>query len=327
MTEETVTLSPEAALDLCIGAARRAGASQATAVSIATAAVTAEAEGQVNVGLSHFVDYLDALEAGRIDGAVEPSLTFPAPTLIHSDARKGAAHPGFDLAFDRLVKTTRELGLALFAQRNAYTCGALGYFTKRLATQGLVAFAATNGPALLAGAGGKTPVFCTNPLAFSAPTASGEPLTIDQASSATAFVNVRRAAAEGRAIPEGWAIDAAGEPTTDASAAMKGALVAFGGARGANIALMVEVLAAGLTGANWSVDAPPFTRGSESPGTGMLVIAMQPTLLDADFAGRLERHLDRLSGDHGVYIPGRSRQTCTAATFTIPHDLHARLRG
>lgn len=322
----TIRLSRAEAMDLCVAAALRAGASAATAQSLAAASVAAEAEGHANVGLAHFVDYLDAIQTGRIDGNVEPSVTFPAPALILSDARKGAAHPGFDLAFERLVAAARDLGIALFAQRNSYTCGALGYFTKRLAREGLVAFAATNGPALMAGAGGKAPVYCTNPLAFSAPAAGGEPLTIDQASSATAFVNIRKAAAEGREIPEGWAVDGRGRSTTDPHEAMKGALLAFGGVRGANIALMVEVLGAGLTGANWSVDAPSFMTGSENPGTGMLVIAMRPEFLDPDFGTRLGAHLDRLRTEFGVYIPGRMKPPRpTDAVLSITRALHDRL--
>ncbi|TIT45351.1 MAG: Ldh family oxidoreductase, partial [Mesorhizobium sp.] len=213
------------------------------------------------VGLSHFIDYLEALEAGRIDGKAEPVITRPALAIYLSDARGGLAHTGFDRTIDGLAKAARLFGVAIFSQKNAYTCGALGYFTGRLAAQGLVSFAATNGPAVLAGSGSVKPVYCTNPMSFAAPAADGAPLVIDQSSSATAFVNIRKAAEEGKKIPEGWALDVSGNPTTDPAAAMKGAMLAFGGQRGANIALMVEVLAAGLSGANWSLDAPWFTDG------------------------------------------------------------------
>lgn len=274
-----VVMSLEDARRLCERAAMALGASAETARSLAASVVAAEAEGQKTVGLAHFIDYLDALEAGRIDGSAVPMVTRPLPAIFHSDARGGAAHTGFDQAFDDLVATAKTLGVAVFAQRNAYTCGALGYFAGRLASRGLVALAATNGPALIAPEGATKPVYCTNPLAFAAPTASGPALLIDQSSSATAFVNLRLAAKEGRPIPEGWAIDADGRPTTDAAAAVKGALLAFGGARGANIALMVEVLAAGLSGANWSLDAPSFTSGSESPGTGLFVAARSKSVV------------------------------------------------
>lgn len=329
MAEETIRVSLTDAERLCEDAALRSGARAETARSLARSVVAAEAEGQPNVGLAHFVDYLDAMVAGRIDGGAEPRLTRPAPTIIAADAGGGAAHTGFDAAFDELVTTSRQLGMALFSQKNAYTCGALGYFTSRLAERGLLAIAATNGPPLLAGSGGTKAVYCTNPLAFSAPSADGIHVTIDQASSATAFVNIRKAARAGETIPQGWALDVDGQPTTDAGKAVKGVLVAFGGARGANIALMVEILSAALTGANWSVDAPSFTSGSASPGTGMLVIAIRPDLIDPDFAARVAAHMERLRGEFGVHVPGRDKQRARleagAAGIEIPLDLHRRI--
>ena len=104
----------------------------------------------------------------------------------------------------------------------------------------------------------------------------------------------------------GWALDATGNPTTDPAAAMKGALLAFGGGRGANIALMVEMLAAGVTGANWSLDAPSFMEGAENPGTGLFVVAIEPKLLDPDFERRAGEQVERLRRRYGVHSPGRA---------------------
>lgn len=318
-----IRLSLAEASLLCERAAVAVGASQETAISLSRSVVAAEARGVTSVGLSHFLDYLDALEAGRLDGKAEPSITRPALGIFASDARSGAAHVGFDRAFDDFAKAVGIFGVAIFSQRNAFTCGELGYFTGRLADVGLVAFAATNGPALLAGAGGTKPVFCTNPMSFAAPVEGGAPLVIDQASSATAFVSIRKAAEEGSEIPEGWALDADGNPTTDPAAAMKGVLLAFGGARGANIALMVEVLAAGLSGATWSLDAPSFSEGSENPGTGLFVLAIEPKLIDPDFAQRLGAHLSRLTADYGVHIPGLKRHKAGQLSETQGIDADA----
>lgn len=308
----TVTLDLASATRLCEAAILRHGGSPAAARVLAAATVAAEADAQPAVGISHLFDYLDALDAGRIDGAAMPAIARPAPVFIQVDAGGGTAHLGFDMVFGDLVATARRFGIGLFAQKNAFTCGALGWFTGRLAEAGLVALAATNGPPLLAGSGGAKPVYCTNPMSFAAPVAGGPPLLIDQASSATAFVSIRRAADEGRSIPEGWAVDAEGQGTTDPHKAMGGALLAFGGARGANVALMVEVLSAALTGANWSLDAPPFGTGSQGPGTGLTVLAIDPTLLDPDFAERLAAHLARLSGEYGVHIPGPAKAAARA---------------
>lgn len=330
MSSPNNRLTLEAATALCREALLRAGASPEAAAALTDAAVAAEAAGQPNVGLAHLVDHLEALKAGRIKGDAVPVVSRPARAIFHSDAGGGIAQLGFDMAFDALVAAARDLGIALFAQHNAYTCGALGWFASRLASSGLVAIAASNGPALMAGSGGASRVFSTNPLAFAAPRENGTPLLIDQASSETAFVNVRRAAKEGRPIPQGWALDSEGKPTTDAAAAVKGMLLAYGGARGANIALMVEVLAAGLTGANWSLDAPSFVSGGKSPGSGLLVIAIEPKLLDPQFASRLNDQLRRLKEDHHIHIPGGKRGDATAEAvregIVVDQTLLERLR-
>ncbi len=318
-------LSLDQASGLCRMAALGAGASEEAAQSLAAATVAAEAEGNAVVGFAHLIDYLEALEAGRIDGRAEPVVSRPALALYLCDGRGGIPHTGFDRCADDLAKAAKLFGIAAFSQKNAYTRGALGYFTRRLAERGLVSLAATNGPALLAGAGSTRPVYCTNPLSFAAPSANGAPLVIDQSSSATAFVAIRQAAEAGEEIPEGWALDAAGEPTTDPQAAMKGALLAFGGNRGANLALMVEVLAAGLSGANWSLDAPPFDRGVLGPATGLFILAIEPNLLEADFEQHIARHLDRLRRQYGVHIPGSKGAEAArkAAThgISVPTDI------
>jgi LDH2 family malate/lactate/ureidoglycolate dehydrogenase len=187
----------------------------------------------------------------------------------------------------------------------------LGYYTRRLAREGLVALAFTNGSPLLTVAGQSRPLYSTNPIAFAAASAAGRLLAIDQASSATAYVNLLRAAEAGEAIPPGWAVDAQGNETRSAREALRGTLLAFGGGRGANIALMVEVLAAGLTGANWSLDAADFRSGSESPGAGMLVIGIAPRLLDECFASRLGEQMTRLE-TLGVYLPGKAKEQAYA---------------
>jgi (2R)-3-sulfolactate dehydrogenase (NADP+) len=314
-------LSLKEATDLAERACRAAGASEDAAKSLALATVSADAHGKAGIGFAHLVDYLAAFREGRIDGRADPVVTSPAPAAIHCDARGAIAQLGFDRVFDDLRRRAESFGLALFSQHGSYTTGELGYYPRRLAEAGLVALAATSGPALMTVAGVKTPVYCTNPIAFAAPLDQGPPLLIDQASSATAFVELRRYADRGESLPPGWAVDADGQPTTDPRAAMRGALLAFGGARGANIALMVEVLAAGLTGANWALDAPPFTSGDRSPGAGLMVVAITPALLAPDFPRRLRLQLDRLA-QLGVHIPGRRR---AVAEIELPDALLAEI--
>ncbi|MBN9271915.1 MAG: Ldh family oxidoreductase, partial [Mesorhizobium sp.] len=140
-------LSLDQATGLCRMAALGAGANEEATQSLVASIIAAEAEGLASVGMSHFIDYLEALEAGRIDGNANPVVTRPALAVYLSDAQGGLAHTGFDRTIDDLVKAAKLFGVAVFSQENAYACGALGEFAGRLAAQGLVAFAATNGPA------------------------------------------------------------------------------------------------------------------------------------------------------------------------------------
>lgn len=305
MSGAPVVIDVAAARDLAISACLKAGASPAVAGSLADATVSAACFGHAGMGFPHLLDYLSSFREDRIRGDAVPAIDCPAPAIIHADAMGGIAQLGFDLAFDRLAEAACRFGVALFAQKNCYTAGELGYYVRRLAMEGLVSLAAANGPALLAAAPGTPAVYCTNPVAFGAPVDGGDPpLVIDQASSATAFVNLVRAAREGQAIPEGWAVDAHGDGTTDPSAALRGALLAFGGSKGANIALLVEVLSAGLAGASWSLDSPSFLSGDRPPNAGLTVVIISPTAISPDFGSRLANQLRRL--EHlGVHIPGR----------------------
>ncbi len=324
-------ITAEALHDLLVRVLESVGFAPANAASLARQTVLAEELGQSSVGVAHVFDFIDGLAAGRIDGQAQPEITKPAPSMILVDGKGGLPQTGFDLACDDLITTARKLGTCLFLQNNATLCGSLGTFSLRIAEAGLVSFAATNGSPLVAGSGSAEPVFCTNPMAFAAPQAAGPPLLIDQSSSATAYVNIRRAAELGETIPAGWAIDREGQPTTDPKAALEGTMLAFGGARGANIALMVDVLAAGLTGANWSLDAPSFIEGDQCPGTGLFVLAIDPAPVKASFAERLARQIKRLSQDFGVHIPGlakaKVRHQAASAGLEIDGALMARLQA
>lgn len=302
MAKSAATLPFGALRALLTSACIAAGSSEDNAASLVNATLSAHQFGPPAMGLPHFVDYLEALRAGRINGMAEPRIAFPLPAFISSDAQGGIAQTGFDLAFPAMLERTRALGVVLFTQSNSYTAGELGYYVRRLAAEGLMAIAGANGPPLMAPTAGVQPVYCTNPLTFAAPGGpGGGQVVIDQASSATAFVNVIRAAEVGEQIPEGWAVDASGRPTTDAARAVEGALLPFGGVRGANIALMVELLSAGLSGANWSLDAGDFRSGDQSPAVGLTVIAVAAP---PDSAARVAAHMRRLQG-LDVHVPGK----------------------
>jgi (2R)-3-sulfolactate dehydrogenase (NADP+) len=188
---------------------------------------------------------------------------------------------------------------------NAYACGVLGYFTGRLARQGLVALMFANASSTMAPWGGKRAFFGTNPWSMAAPRATA-PLILDSSSSATAYVNLADAAARGEPIPPHWALDAEGRPTTDAQSALAGTIAPAGGHKGSALALMVEVLAAGLSGAHWSHQASSLGDDlGGPPRLGQTIIAIRPS--DDGFVSRIEGLLADMATEPGVRIPGDRR--------------------
>jgi (2R)-3-sulfolactate dehydrogenase (NADP+) len=290
---------------LCLAALSSAGAGRRVAELLTEAALFAEDRSKAVVGVAHLLDHVDAMDDGRLDGRAVPRIAHPSPAVITSDARGGIAQTGFDESLAPLVQAARHYGLAAFAQQGSFTCGPLGWFTERLADAGLVAVATAVAPAMLAAGPGTGRVFGTNPMAYSVPRTDRAPFTVDQASSSTAFVSVRDAAARGTALPEGWAVDAGGHPTTDPEAALAGALLPFGGYKGANIALLVELLSS-MAGGSWSLDAPPWDSGSRSPTVGMFVLAIDHGTVGRGFPARVDDHLDRLAAT-GVQLAGGRR--------------------
>ena len=303
---ETIHVSYADAIQQVEQTLEHCGASQAHAVATGRSIVAAEAEGNKAVGFLHLMDYCDALTEGRADGQAIPEIEKTTETLVRINANSGFPHWGVDQAWDGFVAAAHRYGVAILASRNGYTCGALGFFLRRLAQDhNLAGFATTNaGPAVMPASGGKTPLFCTNPLAFAIPCEDKQSILIDQSSTAGALVSIHQAAATGASIPEGWALTAKGEPTTDPQAALAGLLLPFGGARGANIALMVELFTAGITGGNWSSQAPSFKSGNQCPDVGLFIIAISPAkTTESDFQQRIERFVQEIQSD-GAYVPG-----------------------
>ncbi|MGL4319604.1 MAG: Ldh family oxidoreductase [Paracoccaceae bacterium] len=327
----TISLSLSRVEEIATLALRRAGANHHQSAAVARSIRAAEAEGTRGIGLGYLRWYCQHLRVGKIIGDATPVLATPRPGVVTVDALGGFAHPAFETGEDALAAAARAQGIAVLGVANAYACGVLGYFSDRLARAGLVSITVTNASSTMAPWGGKTPFFGTNPWAFGAPR-KGAPLIIDSSSSATAFVNLATAAAEGRPIPAHWALDAEGQPTTDAAAALAGSIAPAGGHKGAALALMVEVLAAGLTGANWSFQASSLGDDQGGPPRlGQTFIAIDPAAMAPGFADRIEVMLAAMLAQDGVRLPGTRRQAnaaqATRSGVTVSHAEQAILEG
>ena len=296
--------------DLAYRALIAAGTADANARPLARATAATEADGIASHGLAYIPTYCEHVRCGKVDGQARPVLTRPAPSVIAVDAATGFAHPAIECGFADLIEAAHEQGLAALAVRNSYNCGILGYHTGRLAAAGLLAMGFTNAPASIAPVGGRRPVVGTNPFSLAAPDgAGGATVLIDQSASVVAKSEVMKHAREGRPIPPGWALDPDGQPTTDPAVALTGSMAPTGGYKGVGVALMVEIMAAAMTGATLRIDASPFsgTKGGP-PKTGQFFLAVDPGVTSGGlFAERLAALVQAMRDQPGVRVPGDGR--------------------
>jgi len=278
------------------------------AASVARGLVAAEVDGQGGHGLSRVAPYAAQAASGKVDGNANPAVRRARPALLAIDAANGFAFPAIDAAFDPLVSLAYEAGLAGATFDRSHHAGQLGAHVERLAGEGLVALMVANTPRAMAAWGGATPLFGTNPIAFAAPRGGRPPLVVDLSLSIVARGKIMAAAQRGERIPEGWALDPDGAPTTDPRAALEGTMIPAGGAKGAALALMVEILAATLTGANASREASSFFEADGSPpGVGHFVIAIDPDGAADGFAERLDALATAIEAEPNARIPGEGR--------------------
>jgi len=295
---------------LVVAALGRAGTNHSNALSVARALVAAEVDGQPGHGLSRVESYAAQVRARKIDGYAEPIATRTRPGALIVDAADGFAYPALDLAVERLPSVARENGLAAAGIQRSHHAGALGLVAERLTNTGLVALVFANTPSAIAPWGSNRALLGTNPIAFAAPRRDGHAIVVDLALSEVARGKIVSAARKGITIPLGWATDKHGQPTTDPTAALEGTLLPAAGAKGAALALMVELLAAAVTGSNFASEASSFLDANgQAPRTGQLVIALDGSAFGAgnDLMERVAWLASEIEQTGGSRLPGSRR--------------------
>jgi delta1-piperideine-2-carboxylate reductase len=294
-----------------------AGVSKMNADVLALNCAMCERDGSVSHGIFRIPGYLASLKSGWVDGRAVPAAEDAGPAFLRVDARNGFAQPSLAAARPQLIDKVRKAGAAILAIRDSHHFSALWPDVEPFARDGLIAIAFVSGLACVLPAGGHKPVFGTNPMAFAAPVAGSDPLVFDQATSAISNGDVRIAAREGAKVPPGSGVDCHGRATVDPEAILDGgALLPFGGHKGASIALMVEILASALTGGQFSSEVNFATHpGAETPKTGQLLIVIDPGRNgNANFAPRLHQLLTTLREAGQKRLPGERRYALRKAS-------------
>jgi (2R)-3-sulfolactate dehydrogenase (NADP+) len=305
-----VVISPAAAEQLVIDVLTCHNCKQANALSVARALVAAEGDGQRGHGLSRVPAYAAQSASGKVNGQAGPVISERRNGALRIDAVDGFAFPAIDLAISELSMLTVDYGISAASIFRSHHFGQAGYHAERLAQQGLVALVFGNSPQAIAPWGGSKGLFGTNPIAFAAPRKDQLPLLIDLSLSRAARGKVMLARQQGESIPGGWALDEYGQPTTDPEAALNGTMLPIGDAKGAALVLMVEILAAGLSGANFGYQASSFfSAEGPPPGVGQMIIAFDPGFFSGgSFAQRLEALISEILSQDNVRLPGSTRQ-------------------
>lgn len=299
-----------------------AGANESTAAATAAALVQAECEGLASHGLSRVPQYATFLRNGRANPAARLHATHHRAGGLLVDADDGLAFPACRLAVATAIEKAREAAIAMAVVTNSHHFGVASYHLDPVAEAGMIGIAIGNSPAAMPVPGGTRALLGTNPIACCFPRAGNPPIVIDLSLSEVARGRIMVAAREGKPIPEGWALDADGAPTTDARAALAGSMLPFGsaggGVKGGMLALMVEMLVVTLSGARFGREADSFfVDAGNRPRIGQAFIVIDP----AGFAGtgvyreRIEALVAAMLEDPGVRLPGaRRRELARLAT-------------
>lgn len=291
-----------------------AGASPAMAASTARALVLAESQGLGSHGLSRVAQYATHLRNGRADGGAQARVLRRKGAAVVIDAGHGLAFPACDLAMTEAVAAAREHGVAVVGVVRSHHAGVIVDHLRTVAAAGLVGLGFANSPAAMPAAGGKHAIFGTNPVAAAFPRRGQDPLMIDLSLSEVARGKVMVAAKNGQPIPPGWALDAQGNPTTDAQAALTGSMLPIGAVsspKGAMLALVVELLVTAVIGANFGFEASSFfVDAGNQPGIGQTFLVIDPGALAGSdhYLDRLEVLVAEMLTDDGVRLPGARRE-------------------
>ncbi|WP_433168678.1 Ldh family oxidoreductase [Kribbella sp. CA-247076] len=273
------------------------------AARIAAALVEADLRGVSSHGIMLVPMYVERLNSGGVTRERELDILYDAGAALVVDARGGMGQLSSPQAMGHAIDRAGRYGIGLVSVRNAHHFGAASRWAMQAGEAGCVGIAMSNTTPLMPAPGGAERIVGNNPLAIAVPTSAGVEIVLDMALSAVALGKIRLAASAGRPIPETWATDPSGTPTTDAEEAVLGMLLPAAGHKGFGLALMIDVLTGVLSGGGWGDQVRPLYREPDRPNDcAHLFLAIDPELM-----GGVESFRRRSSG-----LAARVRSSATA---------------
>lgn len=270
--------------------------------------LAAERDGSKSHGLFRLPGYVASLQSEKVNGAADPAARYASAAHVEVDGDGGFAPLALERGVPLLADAAEDQGIAVMTIRATYHFAALWPETEALTNRDLAAIACVNYAAVVAPFGGDRPLFGTNPISFAWPRPGNDPVVFDMATAAMAQGEIQIAARDGMGVPPGTGLDREGNETTDPNEILSGVQLPFGGHKGSAIALMVELLAAGITGDLFSTEAAKDVADGGPPRGGELIIALSPEkLAGADWAERCEEFFKSYETVDGARLPGANR--------------------
>lgn len=296
--------------------------------------IKAEMKGIASHGLSRFPVYLKRIQKGLVNPKPQVSITKVFPGVLAVNGDNGLGSVVMLQALNEAMAVADEIGLCGFGVKQSNHFGISTYYCEKAAEKGFVSILLSNGPPATPPFGAKEPYFGTNPIAFGMPRKNRPHIIVDMATSVAARGKIIRAAQKGEPIPEGWALDQEGYPTTDAKAALAGVLLPIAGPKGAALSLAAEHLAGVFTGAGYGKGVAWQYGGSEEPanvGHFMVLIKANGFLDESEYEDRTEtfvseiKNLSLAPGFEGIKLPGEREWDREQAIFAQGIEMDADL--
>jgi LDH2 family malate/lactate/ureidoglycolate dehydrogenase len=313
------------------------GLSRTDALLLADSLVQADLWGHQSHGVMRTFWYGKRIQSGAAKTAAVPEIVVDGGAISVIDGNDGIGQVIARQAMKEAIKRSRQHGIGAVAVRNSGHFGTAMYFTRMAANAGCIGFLCTNASPAMAPWGGRSKLIGTNPWSIAAPAGRYPPLMLDIANTAVARGKLYVAEKRGETIPEGWAIDKSGEPTTDATAGILGNILPMAGHKGYAVATMMDVLSGILSGSHFaSAVVGPYVAEGRS-GVGHLAIALDIASFRPlpDFNADVEKLIESIhnnplaTGSDGIYYPGepeaRAEEYQRSVGIEIPAETLAEL--
>ncbi len=286
------------------------GCNELNAEAVANTVTFAERDGSISHGLFRIPGYVASLRSKKVRGNASPLIKHISQSIIQVDGDRGFAPYAIQLGIPILVEATKKNGIGILAIKNTHHFAALWHETEALAEKDLIGIACTAYMPSVAPYGATKPLFGTNPISFAWPRKNNSPVVYDMATASMAMGEVQVAARDGHKVPIGTGLNKDGKKTDNPSEiANGGVLLPFGGHKGSAIAMMVELLAAGLVGDMFSFEAKDADNKDGGPARGgEFIMALSPHLIAGEgWNEHSEKFFKQMTSLEGVRLPGQRR--------------------